>query len=389
MLEKQHMSTQANQAQTGNAALIAELKKGGYAVSPEGYWKARGYVDFPGWEHLPFADFFENLSESQGKGHKKMWLTPDGKMRQDRTSFECDTLMPLYDGIQQTLRTIVSNGFFMYSALVVSMHLNLAYYGKKFGCSADVLSVMEAGDAKAKKDIEDRALAARICAYIIYEGDGLGGYADKVWPLWGRITGKACPVTESVLNQTEATAAKAEWDKASDEERKQLFYTWWMMIDCPAHKGISRSIIEKIYVAFKTVRRYQQMENPFCPEELRFNPENKSDRQAAITGFFRRAAIGVGEARAYDANELDAPANRFCDMLDDARADVTAMLTGHGGKLTPFGEQIMITLDLHLRRNDIVDTIVARQEDDENTRNENRKNGLAERVSKRGRARLR
>lgn len=374
---------------TGNSNLVAELKKGGYAVSPEGYWKARNFVDFPGWDKLPFADFFENLSESQGKGHKKMWMTPDGKMRQNRTTFECDTLLPLYDGIQQTLRTIVSNGFFMYSALVVSMHLNLAYYSKKLKCSADVMSVMEAGDDKVKKDISDRALAARICAYIIYEGDGLGGYAEKVWPLWGRLSGIACPTNDDVLCIAEATTSKLLWDGASDQERKELFYTWWMEIDCSAHKSISRSIIDKIYVAYKMVRRYQQMENPFCPEELRFNPSDRSDVQAAITGFFRRSSVGVGEARAYDANELDAPANRFCDMLNEAHAEAFGMLTGVEGKLTPFGEQLHTVLELHLRRNDLVDGIVARQEDDDQTRDENRKYGLAERVSKRGRARLR
>ena len=370
-----------------NAALVTELRAGGYATSPEGYYKARGYAEFPGWENLPFSDFFENISDNTGKGHKKMWLDPTGKMKDGKTGFECDSLVPLYDGIQETLRNIVSNGFFMYSSLVVSMHMNLAFYSKKLGCSPDVISVMAAGDAKVKENIADRALAARICAYIIYEGDGLGGYADKVWPLWGRLTGKPCPCYEEVLDVKTANLAKAQWEAANDEQRKELFISWWYMIDSSAHKAVKRSIVEKIFVAYKQVKRYQQMESPFCRPDDMFNPASTTDIQSAICGFFRRSSVGMGEARCYDANELDKPANRFCDMLMESKAEVIKKLTGHEG-ITPFGQSLLTTLDLTIRRNDIVDTIVERQNDDEPTKQENRQYGLASKVSKRGRARL-
>lgn len=375
-------------ADKSNAALVTELRAGGYATSPEGYYLSRGYDSFPGWENLPFADFFENISDNDGNGHKKMWLDPTGKMKAGKTTFECDSLLPLYEGIQETLRNIVSNGFFMYSSLVVSMHLNLAYYSKKLGCSADVMSVMAAGDETVKQAISDRALAARICAYIIYEGDGLGGYADKVWPLWGRLTGKACPCNSEVLSVKDAMNAKLEWDNSTDEQRKELFISWWYKIDSAAHKNVSRSIVEKIFVAYKQVKRYQQMENPFCREDDMFDPNSSTDVQAAICGFFRRSSVGMGEARCYDANELDNPANRFCDMLLEAKADVIKKLTGQGGSLTPFGQSLLTTLELTIRRNDIVDGIVERQNDDEQTKQENRSFGLASRVSKRGRARL-
>ncbi len=250
------------------------------------------------------------------------------------------------------------------------------------------MSVMEAGDDKVKAEIADRALAARICAYIIYEGDGLGSYADKVWPFWGRMIGQACPGDENVLNAKDASAAKAQWDNATEEERKELFISWWYLIKSDAHQAVSRSIVEKIYVAYKMVRRYQQMENPLCKEKDMFDASRPGDIQAAITGFFRRSAVGIGEAGAYSANELDMPAHRFADMLCDCQAQLAAKLTGCDNKLTPFGAQIFTVLDLVNRRNTIVDTIVARQEDDEMTKQENRKYGLAERVSKRGRARI-
>lgn len=287
------------QNNNGNQALVEELLKGGLYADHKGYYLARGHEANPGWAKLPFADFFENLSDPEG--HKKMWLNPDGSFKGGRTSFECDGLMPLYGGIVDTQQKIVSMGFFMYSALVVSLHLNLAFYSRKLKCNADVRSVYEtaeaAGNTKVMQDIRVRALACRIAAFIIYEGDGLGGYSDKVWHLWGRLYGVACPGNSKILSEAQAKEAKEEWQEAGDEQRKALFQKWWSMV----HPETERAVVDKLYSAYKIVKRYQTMESPGCPPEAQFDPEVTFDVQAAITGFFRRSAVGLGEAKAYDA----------------------------------------------------------------------------------------
>lgn len=375
-----------------NSQLIKELQAGGLYADHQGYWKSRGYQENPGWaaKGIPFADFFENLSDSEGDGHKKMWLNPDGSFKEGKTSFECEGLMPLYGGIVDTQQQIVSACFFMYSASVVSLHLNLAFYSRKLGCSPDLQSCYNAGSDKVKEDLEARALACRIVAFIGYEGDGLGGFSEKVWPFYGRLFGKVpqgVVLTDQdgkvTFNEAIAKESKDKWDESTDEERQELFYQWWSEI----HPGYKRAVVNKIYSAFKILKRYQMMESPNCPPDMQFNPEVQFDVQAAICGFFRRSAVGLGEARAYDANEFNNPANRFSDMLTMAQSAVERLVTGHKG-VTPFGEYLLEVLDLQMRRNALVDNIVARQQDDEETKKQSLAEGFRMRVSKRGRARL-
>lgn len=378
------MSNQT-QAQTGNQALVQELLAGGMYADHKGYYLARGFSEKPGLAELPFADFFENLSDP--KGHKKMWLNPDGTFKVGRTSFECDGLMPLYGGIVDTQQKIVSMGFFMYSALVVSLHLNLAFYSRKLDCSPDVRSVYEKaealGNTKVMSDIRARALACRVAAFIIYEGDGLGGYSDKVWHLWGRLYGVECPANPEILSSEEAKACKEAWNEASDEVRKDLFKRWWGKV----HPETETVVVDKLYAAYKIVKRYQTMESPNCPPDQFFDSESNFDVQAALTGFFRRSAVGMGEAKAYDANSLEEQAHRFSDMLDGSIDKLKGLVKGNNG-ITPFGEYILNVLNLNLRRSELVDTIIERQKDDDETKKQNLAEGFRMRVSKRGRARL-
>jgi hypothetical protein len=369
-----------------NPKLVRELlsKKAIYA-SEAGYWKARGFEDFPGWSKLPFADFFEDLSQTTGEGHKKMWLNPDGTFKAGRLSYSCDTLMSLYNGIQLTQQRIVSAGFFIYSALIVNLHIRMANYSRKYGCEANVPAILEVANAADKKDLENRALALRISAYLIYEGDGLGGYSDPVWKLWGRIFGIACPDNPSVLSAQEAQEGNEEWKEADDEERKQLFYEWWCDIN-ETHAKVPQAIVNHIYVGFKLVNRYQRMESPSCPEEFLFDPKSTFDCQAAICGFFRRSAGGYSESKGHDSNDLTNVPNYLAESLADAEGKVRKLLTGHNG-LTPFGTYIINLMELTLRRIDIVSKVVERQNSDHQAIEGMVKKGFAVRLNKRGRVR--
>lgn len=371
-----------------NQNLVNELLAGGMYCDPQGYWKSRGFEENPGWHKLPFADFFENLSDP--RGHKKMWLNPDGTFQKGKASFKCDSLMPLYEGILATQYHIVAPAFFWYSALVVNLHLNLAYYSKKLKCEPNLRACYEAGSDKDKADIKARAMACRAIAFIGYEGDGLGGFAEKSWLFWGRIGGKTPDSVvikdksgEVIFNKEIANEDFAYFNssKRTDDEKKELFYEWWTEL----HPGYSRAVVDKIYAAHKMVKLYQQLESPYG--SVSFEEDNQTHVQAVLCGFFRRSAVGIAEAKAYDSNDLDNPANRFADMLQLGREKMEKLLTGNNG-ITPFGNYLLEVLDINSTRNSIVDTIVSRQSEDDNTKNSLLSEGFKTKVSKRGRARL-
>lgn len=367
-----------------NQRLVDELTRGGVFSDEKGYWKARGYTEFPGWEHLPFADFFENLSSKSG--HKKMWLNPDGSFKEGRLSYSSESLMSLYEGIKETQMRIVSAGFFTYSCLIVNLHLRLAFYSRKLGVSPDITSILEVADEEACKDLEYRALALRCAAYLIYEGDGLGGYRDKVWLLWGRIFGIACPDNPEVLPVEEAEESSDLWDSSSDTKRKELFLRWWSEID-ESHNSLDPLIVGHIYTGYKLYRRYQQMENPNCREQDLFDPKSTLDVQAAICGFFRRSAGGQTEAKAYDINDVMQTPHRFVDLLSVAFGKFKALVTGKEGKPTPFGSYLITLHSLTLRRVELIKGVVARQDVDQLTYDQYLREGKATRVAKRGRIR--
>ena len=133
------------------------------------------------------------------------------------------------------------------------------------------------------------------------------------------------------------------------------------------------------------VKLYQQLESPYG--SVSFEEENQLHVQAVLCGFFRRSAVGIAEAKAYDSNDLDNPANRFADMLQLNREKMEKLLTGSNG-ITPFGDYMLEVLDINSTRNSIVDTIVSRQSEDDNTKNSMLSEGFKTKVSKRGRARL-
>ena len=367
-----------------NLDLALELEQGGHFSDEKGYWKARGYDEFPGWEHLPFADFFENLSSKSG--HKKMWLDSDGRMKPGRLSYSNESLMSLYEGIKDTQQIVVSAGFFIYSALIVNLHMRLAYYSRKLKCQPNVGSVLSKGDEDAITDITYRALALRVAAYLIYEGDGLGGYSDKVWLLWGRIYGMACPDNPEVLSLEEALECQEDWFYANDIEREMMFIEWWKEID-ESHASLPEEIIHHIYVGFKLVNRYKQMESPTCPPDYRFNPNSTFDVQAAICGFFRRSAGGLTEARAYDISDASRQPHRFVDMLEDAKGKFLALFLTYQGGLSSFGKYLNGIQELTLRRVDLIEEVIKRQDADQLTYNQYLKDGKVTKVAKRGRIR--
>lgn len=367
-----------------NLALIQELNTPAVMADEQGYWKARGMEEFPGWAELPFKDFFEDLSTERGDGHKKMWLNPDGTIKANRLSDKRESLIPLYSGIVDTQRLIVSAGFFWYSALIIQLHLILAYYSRSLDVVPTVKAVVESGNAAAAEDVKSRTIALRVAAFIVYEGDGLGGYKAENWAFYGRLFGQACPTCKSILDIDGAAQAQKEYKEADDAGKLQLFTKWWNLIHSNKSTGealYSNTVIKHLHTAFRMVTRYQLMESPFCPEDLLFDKNNSFDIQSALAGFFRRSSKGLGEAGAYDSNNTDV--HRFSDMLVDDEykplAKVNRFLTGKNG-LTPFGEYIINIIEIHQLRNELVDRITERDEDSVEA-----KEGFATRLSKRGR----
>jgi hypothetical protein len=240
---------------------------------------------------------------------------------------------------------IEPNIFLIRSVLVVQMHLVLAYYSKKLNCDPDIHSVLAVGNETVKKDINDRKKACSI------ELD------DE--SLWLHLKSD-------------------KWKQAeNDDQRKQLFITWWYEINSPTYQSIDKSVVERIFIAYKQLKRYQQMESPRCYNT--FDPNSSIDVQSAICGFFRRASQGLMHSRSYDYNDFP---NRSTDMLLSAKPSVIKKLSGANGTLTPFGQTLMTTLDLHLRHNRFVDN---RQQGGTETKS---KSPLETKVFKRGRARL-
>ena len=363
-----------------NLELVEELSSSVLFADEQGYWKGRGYEEFPGWENLPFADFFENLSKQVG--HKKMWLNPDGKFKAGRLSYSNESLMPLYNGIKETQRRIVSAGFFIYSALIVNLHMRLAYYSRLLKVRPSMKAIFEVANEEQKLDLTYRALALRVAAYLVYEGDGLGGYSDKVWLLWGRIFNIPCPDNPELLDKDELADDAQAWFFASDEERRGLFLQWWAEID-EAHAKVNPNIVNQIYTGYKLYTRYQLMESPVCPLEFQFNPESTFDVQAALCGFFRRSAGGLTEAKAMDISDIHMQPHRFVDMLIKAKPKVIGLLKGHVG-ITPFGKYILSMVDLTDRRVEMIMEVLKRQELDQLTYNNLVKEGKVTKVAKRG-----
>lgn len=371
-----------------NTQLISELNSPAVLADEQGYWKARGHEEFPGWAALPFADFFEDLSGpgKKGDGHKKMWLTPNGGMKEGRLSDCRGSLIPLYGGIIETQRSIVSAGFFWYSALIVQLHLTLAYYSRKLDVAPTVKAVVESGNEKAAADVKCRAIALRVAAFIVYEGDGLGGYKPENWAFYGRLFGKACPTDDSILDGGQAADAAKAYKEASPEERVRMFTDWWNLVHCDKDGTPSYpdEVVRHLHTAHVLVSRYRQMESPMCPKDNLFDVTCKEDIQAALSGFFRRSAKGHAEAVAYDSNDTNV--HRFSDMLVDEDGEVlgkvTTYLTDNSGCLSPFGDYLVNLLEIHQLRNELVDRIVARDEESAEA-----KEGFSTKLSKRGRRR--
>lgn len=340
-----------------NNNILKELATSMYA-GQKGYWLSRNYETNPDWNNLPFADFYENLSDN----HKKMWLNLEQKLKPKVLGFEGFSLIPLYNGIIQTQKIVVGTGYFVYSALIVNLHLRLAKYSRELGVEASVVNIYNNGNQQIKNDIHNRALALRIAAYIIYEGDGLGGYKDNTWLLWGRLKGIACPDNQNILDADEAAECAELYFYASKEERKQLFTIWFKEIS-ENHNNVPTEIIEHIFTAYNLVSRYQQMENPNIPEEYKFNHKSVFDIQAAICGFFRRSSKGVMINQAYNPNDLTLELDPFASMLEDTQNTVIQLLLGNENKLTTFGEYYLKILQINLLRNELLNEIVQRQED--------------------------
>ena len=328
----------------------------------EGYWRVRGFDEFPGWHRLPFKDFLVDVH-----GSNKMWLDEDGHMKPEQLDCERDTLVPLYVGIVDTVRSIVSTSFAMYSALVVMAHIKVAEASSELECPATVQDVRLAGS-----DIDDVLRALRTIAFIGYEGDGLGGYKKDTWHFWGRVLGIGCPTDDEVLSQEEAGRCRDLFQRSGIAGRQALFQEWWNYL----HPGTPEPVCKLLCQALVAVQRYQALERPNAKYEPR-------DLVPAVCGFFRRASAGISVAKSVDVNQSNH--HRLADWLLDDIEGVRDLFTGHEG-VTAFGQQFLRLLEIHDLRHEVMDSILSRASDEASIR-DSVDRGLPYALQQRGRRR--
>lgn len=414
----------ANNVNAGK--LIEQIKSKTASVGTSGYTIARGLPLDAKLSELPFADFFENNSktEKKGKPHKKHYLNHnvDGSFttKEDYTKYEFTSLTPFYKGVILTQQLVVSTGFFMYSVGVIRTHVRLAAasmtLNKEFGVVVDANApeILEAAKAIAKsqtdkakqnvakriiKEIKDLQSAVQVSARIIYEGDGLGGYQPEKWSFYGKLNGIGCPTSDEILTQTEAENAQKQFNDADEQTKEELFSKWFLEIH-PEYTN-NAGLVRTLYSLYRYVKIYQQLETTrgqYIFEDAMLDEENTwvdRDRyiMAALAGFFRRSAKGLAEGRGYESDE----ATRFVDILnliiDEVPHDATRVIeldvfrriqnffmTPNGISL--YGKQILRSIECHTRRNDIIDAINERDDENDAVKQEMRKNGMLTKVQK-------
>ena len=305
----------------------------------EGYFLSRNLEEFPGWAALPFKDFYECLDGS----HKKMWLDIDGRMKEGRLTTKVNSMVPLYQGIGDTMRLIVSRAFFWYSASITTTHFAILDMSRKYGAAPNLPALLAVADEADHSELQERVLVARIVAFLIYEGDGLGGYSDKVWAFWGRMNGIGCPTNPSILSDVEAQDCQKQWNEAKPVQRRELFVQWWQLV----HPETPEHLVRRVFMLDSLVGKYQALESG----AMKMEPEHLP---AAICGFLRRSSQGRNEPTRV----------RLGDILAERLDDVEEFLSDCNGP-SAFGRVLIGTIRIHEMHARLVDGVNAREEVDE------------------------
>jgi hypothetical protein len=344
-----------------NPAILADLNAEfeSYA-GPEGYWRCRGFEEFPGYEELPFWDFFEPTHEPS---HKKSFLDETGKMKKGVMHGEVDSLLPLYNGITRSA-TIIGNAFFMYSNAITNLQLVLNSFSKKYKVPAALPALLAVVNDTDGHILRTKALATRWIAFIGYEGGGaLGGYSAEVWSFWSRMLGMAMvePVTNKkgevldYVDTAEARSCQAEYYEADAGGKFKLFSEWWTM----GYSSTPTHILKDLFHYWDSLQYYKALERGAVDFEL----EDTSRVQAAFYGFMRRAAKGRLVATAYSLEEAYGsgevvPLVDYLMLHGELNPLLDAMLKDYTGGYSVYGAFAINLLNLNSLRSEMVAEVV-------------------------------
>lgn len=344
-----------------NAEILQDLNAEfeSYA-GPDGYWRCRGFETFPGFEELPFWDFFEPTHEPS---HKKSFLDAEGKMKKDSMHGELESLITLYKGISRSA-TVIGNTFFMYSNAITNLHLVLNAFSKKYKVPASLPTVLSVADKADTHTLRTKALATRWIAFIGYEGGGaLGGYDAQVWSFWSRVLGMG--MVEPVKNkkgeildyveEPDAKAAQAEYYEEDTNGKFKLFSEWWAM----GYPSTPTHILKDLFHYWDSLQYYKALERG----AIDFDYEETTRVQAAFYGFMRRAAKGRLVSQAYSLEEAygTGEVGALVDYLvteDGVNPLLDKMLRDYTGGYSVYGAFAYNLLNLNSMRSEMVSEMV-------------------------------
>lgn len=352
---------------TGSRKILESFEYG-WMGSP-GYWNARGLLTINDMSLLPYSEFHENNSV---EGKKNLISVPNtSKTSQDRT-------VELYRSVNLTQSVTIANGFFLYSAAVLEMYFLLAQYSKELNLPATYRDLMNSGSDKIV-DLFFTNVSMEVCARLLYEGSGsLGGYKDKVWLLWGRLTGRACPDNESVLSLEEALDCSQAYRKSTYEQKRMYFVSWF--VEAYSSEFLNKDLLmipvaEKIFVYYERYVKYNNYErgrsslssiSSLALEDMNLFLE---EVKAVLTGIFRRCSKGLTEASTIDyssAQQLVLAMGVDLKIGDEEvpifEMAVDTLFTDCTGNLTSFGSWFKETIFISLNRVALIEDLIEEAE---------------------------
>lgn len=350
----------------GSAEIVNKIKLG--PSESQGYWQARGFM-FPSAEtimEVPYHDFHENGSK---EGAKKNLI---GVPNQCKTSVQ--EMEQAYTGVLLTQTRAIPNGFFMYSAAIMHTYMTFCELSSMLGCKPEkneIDNILNSGvlpDELVEKlyfKLYSSIVALEICTRTFYEGSGsLGGYKDKVWLLWGRLSKTACPTSDAILSQEQAEKDYKAYNKASHQSRLLMFTSWFNEAYGDEFKNAVGkddlgfdtvcSSVSVLFECWEWIKTYKACESGF--DGFDFNDENMDLEEAQFyvkaisAGVFRRLSKGITESSFSDYNE----AQHLSVSMTNPVFEVifTKLFSGHNG-LCSFGEWLLSANEIACQRIDM------------------------------------